>query len=93
MNIKSLEEAQKELRQVNNNLTLLMKSKRALKQFIEDEIDRIDGKPSPKSRAYELKKDKEFVSLYGRERTCKEIGRVMGYSERQIQRFLEEKED
>ena len=86
----NIEKAKEELREVNNSLTLLMKQKKALQKYINDENDRLKGEASPKSKAYELKTDIEFVKLYGRERTCQEIGRIMGYSERQIQRFLKE---
>lgn len=89
--VKSIEEAEKELRIINNNLELLHNQKRALKNFIEKENDRLKDIASPKSKAYELKKDAEFIKEHGRERTSKEIGRLMGYSERQIQRFLKDK--
>lgn len=45
---------------------------------------------TPQKRARELKKDENFIKEYGRERTAKEIARIMNYSERQIQRFLKE---
>ena len=87
-------EAKEELREVNNQLTLYMKKKRALQTFIQEENDRIKGEASPKSKAWELKTDKEFIKLHGRERTSKEIALVMNYSERQVQRFLsKEKEE
>lgn len=86
----NIEKAKEELKEVNNGLTLLMKQKKALQQYIDDETDRIKNVSSPRSKAYELKKDVEFIKLYGRERTAKEIGLIMHYSERQIQRFLKE---
>ena len=89
-----LTEAKEELREVNIQLTLFMKKKRALQTFILEENERIKGIASPKSKAWELKTDKEFVALHGRERTSKEIARLMNYSERQVQRFLsKEKEE
>lgn len=91
--VKTIKEAEKELRVINNNLELLHTQKRALKSFIDKEVDRLKDIASPKSRAYELKKDKIFIAEHGRERTAKEIGRLMGYSERQIQRFLEKEKD
>lgn len=91
--VKTIKEAEKELRVINNNLELLHTQKRALKSFIDKEYDRLKDIASPKSRAYELKKDKTFIAEHGRERTAKEIGRLMGYSERQIQRFLEKEKD
>lgn len=86
-------EAKQELREVNNQLTLYMKKKRALQTFIQEENDRVKGIASPRSKAWELKTDKEFVELHGRERTAKEIARIMNYSERQVQRFLSKEKD
>lgn len=82
-------EAKEELRQVNSQLTLLMKKKRALQDFIQEENDRVKGIASPRSKAWELKKDVTFIKEYGRERTTREIALIMNYSERQVQRFLQ----
>lgn len=80
------EKAIKELKEVNNNLTFYMKKKRALQQFIqEDDIN------SPYLKARELRNDEDFFKEHGRQRTYKEIGRLMNYSERQIKRFFQEK--
>lgn len=82
------EKAIKELKEVNNNLTFYMKKKHALQQFIqEDDIN------SPYLRAYELKNDKNFFKEHGRQRTSKEIARLMNYSDRQVRRFLQDKKD
>ena len=89
----TLDSAKEELREVNNRLSLYMKKKRALQTFIQEENDRLKGIASPKARAWELKNDSKFIKEHGRERTVKEIGRLMGYSERQVQRFLEKKEE
>lgn len=92
--MKTKEQALQDLIKVNNNLTLLMKKKRALQHFIQEEEDRING-TDPKSRAWSLQNDEEFIKEYKRKRKPKEIALIMGYSERQVQRFLEEikKED
>lgn len=82
------EEAIEELKSVNNNLTLLMKKKKALQSYINEENERLGGIESPKQKAWRLKKDVEFVKLYGRERTDQEVADEMYYSLRQIQRFL-----
>lgn len=87
-----LEKAKEELREVNNNLTLLMKKKRALQTFILDENDRLKKIASPESKAWELKHDSEFIKEHGRERTIDEVARLMGYSNRQVQRFLTKKD-
>lgn len=83
-------EAKEELKEVNSQLTLYMKKKKALQEFIQEENKRLKEYTDPKLRAYSLKKDEEFIKLYGRERTTKEIARIMVYSERQVQRFLKE---
>ena len=87
-----LEKAKEELREVNNNLTLLMKKKRALQTFILDENDRLKKIASPESKAWELKHDSEFIKEFGRERTIEEVARLMSNSPRQIQRFLTNKD-
>lgn len=87
-----LKEAEERLRKVNNNLTLLMKEKKALQTFILEENDRIKDIASPESKAWELKHDNTFVKEHGRERTIEEVARLMNYSPRQVQRFLKEKD-
>lgn len=84
------EKAIEELKEVNNALTCLMDKKRALKRYIQNENDRINGIPNPRIRALELKTEEKFIKEYGRERTAQEIANIMHYSKRQINRFLEE---
>jgi len=84
-------EAKEQLREVNSQLTFYMKKKRALQSFIQEENDRLKGIASPRSKAWELKKDEIFIKEFGRERTAREIALLMNYSERQVQRFLQEK--
>ena len=83
-------EAKEELKEVNTQLTLYMKKKKALQEFINEEERKIKQHTDPRLRAFALKKDTEFITLYGRERTAKEIARIMHYSERQVQRYLKE---
>ena len=87
-----LEQAKEELRKVNNILSLKMKEKRALQNFIQDENDRVKGIASNESKAWELKYDTTFIAEHGRERTIEEVARLMGYSPRQVQRFLNKKD-
>lgn len=87
------EKALEELEKVNNNLTLFMKQKMALQKYIEDEDKRLQELTNNINRAHALKKDKQFIEEHGRERTSKEIARLMNYSERQIYRFLQNKKD
>ena len=91
--IMNRKKAIKELRKVNNELAYLKKQKKSLIEYINKENDRLKGIASPQSKAWELKKDSNFIAEHGRERTSKEIGRLMGYSERQIQRFLNNKKE
>lgn len=88
----SVNDAKNELRQVNNRLSLLMKKKKALQTFILEETERAKDIASPKSKAWELKHDRTFIEEHGRERTQQEVARLMGYSLKQVQRFLKEKE-
>lgn len=81
------EKALEELKKINNDLTLLMKKKKALQNYIEEENARI-GKLTPRQKAIMLKHDEKFIREYGRERTTREIALIMNYSERQINRFL-----
>ena len=92
METYTIESAKEELREVKNCLSFYMKKKRALHTFIQDETDRIKELSSPRSKAWELKHDEDFIKEHGRERTQKEIARLMGYSERQVNRFLNEKD-
>ena len=80
-----------ELIKVNNNLTYLMKKKRALQDYIRAEEDRIKG-IDPRQRIWELHNDEEFIKQYGRKRKSQEIAIIVGYSQRQVQRFLKEKD-
>ena len=88
----TVEKAKEELREINNNLSLWMKKKKAVQTFIQEENDRVKGIASPKTKAWELKHDKDFIKEHGRERTQEEVARLMNYSLKQIQRFLNEKD-
>lgn len=88
----NLEDAKEELREINNVLSFYMKKKKAIQNYIQEENDRLKGIASPKSKAWELKHDKDFVKEHGRERTIEEVARLMCYSSRQIQRFLTKKD-
>lgn len=87
----NVNQATEELRKINNQITLLMGKKRALKKFLNEEELRLKQEIGVKHRAWELKHDLEFIKEHGRERTIEEVARIMTYSERQIQRFLNEK--
>ena len=86
-------EAEEELKSVNSQLTLFMKKKKALQDFIQEENERLERLDNPQTKIWKLKKDKEFLATYGRERTAREIGLLVGYSERQVQRYLAKKKD
>lgn len=87
--MKTKEQAIQELTKINNNLTLLMKKKRALQDFIRSEEDRLNN-TDPRVIAWALKNDEEFIQLHHRKRNNKEIARLMNYSERQVYRLLKE---
>ena len=88
----NLNNAIEELREVNNVLSLYMKKKRALQNYILDENERIKNKTGNVSKAWELKHDPNFIKEHGRERTIDEIALIMNYSDRQVRRFLKEKD-
>lgn len=86
-----LDKAKEELREINNIISCYMKKKRAVQNYILEENDRMKNISSPESKAWELKHDTTFIEEHGRERTIEEVARLMGYSIRQVQRFLKEK--
>lgn len=88
----NLESAKERLKEVNNCLSLFMKEKRALQDYILKENDRVKGIYGNHTRAWELKHDETFIKEHGRERTIREIALIMNYSERQVNRFLNEKD-
>ena len=88
----TLESAKERLRETNNCLSFYMKEKKALQSFIEEEANRVQSIASPRSKAYELLNDTEFIKTHGRKRTQEEVARIMGYSVKQVYRFLKEKD-
>lgn len=86
-----LDKAKEELREINNVISCYMKKKRAVQNYILEENDRMKNISSPETKAWELKHDTRFIEEHGRERTIEEVARLMGYSIRQVQRFLKEK--
>lgn len=86
-----LDKAKEELREINNVISCYMKKKRAVQNYILEENDRMKNISSPETKAWELKHDTTFIEEHGRERTIEEVARLMGYSIRQVQRFLKEK--
>lgn len=65
-----------------------MKQKRALQFFINEENNRLAKPTLNETIAYETKVDKKFIEKNGRVRTDQEVADEMGYSLRQVQRFL-----
>lgn len=90
--MESLESATKELEQIDIQLNLLHKKKRAIKNFILEEEDRMKGIASPRTKAWVLKHDIDFIAKKGRERTLDEVADIMCYSKKQVQRYLKEKD-
>lgn len=88
----TIDDAEERLREVNNCLSLFMKEKRALQDFILKENDRMKGIYGNHTKAWNLKHDKSFIEEHGRERTIEEVALIMNYSERQVQRFLNKKD-
>lgn len=83
-----LEEAKKDLQKINNQLTFLMKKKKATQDFIKEETDRLMGVKSIESKILELYNDPDFIKQNGRRRYYWEIGNIVGYSQSTIQQFF-----
>lgn len=80
--------------EINNQLRLLNKEKKAIQRYIEEENDRKVGLIGLKDKAYQLREDPEFIKTHGRRRYYWEIGNILGYCEKSISRiFNEEKKD
>ena len=86
----NVETATERLAEINNQLTLLMKEKKAIQNYIEEENNRKIGLKSFKSRAYELREDSDFIEKHGRKRYYWEIGNELGYCEKSISRLFNE---
>lgn len=83
-----METAKNELQNINNQLTLLMKQKKAYQEYIKEETDRLLGIKSIESKIIELYNDPIFIKEHGRRRYYWEIGNLVGYSQSTIQQFF-----
>lgn len=88
----NIDKAKEELQEVNSVLSCYMKKKRALQTYILEHNNESVNFGDLESRAWFLKHDPIFIKEHGRERTQEEVARLMGYSLRQTQRFLQEKD-
>jgi hypothetical protein len=88
----SIDKAKEELQEVNSVLSCYMKKKRALQTYILEHNEKVLSDSSLESMAWFLKHDPTFIEEHKRERTQEEVGRIMGYSPRQVRRFLKEKD-
>jgi hypothetical protein len=84
----NIETQQKELQDINNQLTLLMKKKKAIQEYLKEETDKMMGVKSKETQILELYNDPEFIKLHGRRRYYWEIGNIVGYSQSAIQQFF-----
>ena len=84
----TIDEVKAEISEINNQLTFLMKKKKAAQEFIKEETDRLMGVKSVESRILELYNDPEFIKQNGRRRYYWEIGNIVGYSQSSIQQFF-----
>lgn len=89
----SLETQKEELIEINNQLRLLRKKKKAIQQYIEDENNKNIGLKGIKDRAYDLREDPVFIKEHGRRRYYWEIGNILGYCEKSISRIFNEDND
>lgn len=86
----SIETQQKELQDINNQLTLLMKKKKAIQEYLEKETNKMMGIKSKETQILELYNDPKFIKDNGRRRYYWEIGNIVGYSQSAIQQFFSE---
>lgn len=86
----SIETQQKELQDINNQLTLLMKKKKAIQEYLEKETNKMMGIKSKETQILELYNDPTFIKVNGRRRYYWEIGNIVGYSQSAIQQFFSE---
>lgn len=84
----NIESQKSELQEINNQLTLLMKKKKAIQEYIQEETNRMTGIKSVEDKIIELYNDPEFIQKNGRRRYYWEIGQIVGYSQSSIQQFF-----
>lgn len=84
----NIESQKSELQEINNQLTLLMKKKKAIQDYIKEETNRMTGIKSVEDKIIELYNDPEFIQKNGRRRYYWEIGQIVGYSQSSIQQFF-----
>jgi hypothetical protein len=90
---RTIETEKERLIQVKNEIRLLIKEKKAIEHFIEDENNRLIGINSIKDKVYHLREDPEFIKKNHRKRYYWEIGNIVGYSEKSIKRIFSEDKD
>lgn len=84
----NIESQKSELQEINNQLTLLMKKKKAIQEYLKEETNRMTGIKSVEDKIIELYNDPEFIQKNGRRRYYWEIGQIVGYSQSSIQQFF-----
>lgn len=84
----NIETQKQELQDINNQLTLLMKKKKAIQEYIKEETDRMAGVKPLGHKIMELYNDPIFIQQNGRRRYYWEIGQILGYSQSTIQQYF-----
>lgn len=86
----NIETQQKELQDINNQLTLLMKKKKAIQEYLKEETDKMIGIKSKEAQILAAYNDPVFIKEHKRRRYYWEIGNEVGYSQSAIQQFFSE---
>jgi predicted nucleic acid-binding Zn-ribbon protein len=86
----NIETQKNRLAEINNQMTLLMKEKKAIQHYIDEETNRLIGIKSLKNQIIDLYNDPVFIKEHGRKRYYWEIGNIVGYSQSSIQRVFDE---
>lgn len=84
----NIETQQKELQDINNQLTLLMKKKKAIQEYLKEETDKMIGIKSKEAQILAAYNDPKFIKEHKRRRYYWEIGNIVGYSQSAIQQFF-----
>lgn len=82
-----IEVQKEELRQINNQLALLMAKKRAIQKYLKKEANKEEN---IKQKIIDLRNDKEFYLKNGRSRYYWEIANEVGYSESSVKRIFKD---
>lgn len=87
----NIETQKNRLAEINNQMTLLMKEKKAIQHYLSEEKNRLMGVKSLKEQIIDLYYDPDYIKDHkGKPRPYWLIGNILGYSQSSIQRIMDE---